>query len=281
MFSTKGANEKASAVRMARDRLCVLFLSVFAGAPALAADACRVGPFESVSVANVDARLELTLADRRAVRIAGVEAPLDSALAGLAAQDMEAWTSGGPVTLALRRAPDRWGRATARAFLDEGLPSLSVAAIEAGFARADPSSEDRPCLDELYRAEERARRAGRGLWALGVHAVLKGDALKAESAPALSGRGGEWALMEGRISGLGSGRVRTFLNLTPDRRGAALSLSRDAVKAFARAGVTPASLVGRRVRARGLLDARFGLRLEIASPAALELLAPDAPESVR
>ncbi|MDB5572048.1 MAG: hypothetical protein JWN93_3231, partial [Hyphomicrobiales bacterium] len=157
-------------------------------------------------------------------------------------------------------------------FWGADLPPLAGAIVEAGLARVDPSSEDRPCLDDLYRAEERARRAGRGLWAAPVHAVLKGEALRAEPGPALAARSGEWALVEGVVSGVGGGRVRTFLNLTPDRRGAAIVLSRDAARAFARAGLPPASLVGRRVRARGLLDTRLGLRLEVASPAALETL---------
>jgi endonuclease YncB( thermonuclease family) len=272
LFSTKAPNEKARRAASSRRRLLFAALIAIASGPALAQDVCRVGAGEAVAVATVDVRLELTLADGRVVRIAGLEPPPDAALGALAAHDLQAWTADAPLSLAIRRPMDRWGRATGRVFLGGDLPSLAIAAIEAGFARVDPLSEDRPCLDELYRAEERARRASRGLWRLPVHAVLKGEALEADGAPALAARSGEWALVEGLVAGIGSGRVRTFINLTPDRRGAALVLSRDAIKAFARAGVVPAALVGRRVRARGLLDTRLGLRLEVATPGALEIL---------
>jgi hypothetical protein len=39
-----------------------------------------------------------------------------------------------------------------------------------------------------------------------------------------------------------------------------------------KAGIKPRDLVGRRLRARGLLDATFGPQMEISDPDGLELL---------
>ncbi|MDB5569942.1 MAG: hypothetical protein JWN93_1125, partial [Hyphomicrobiales bacterium] len=90
MFSTKAPNEKA------RLRALGLAAAILCGAcaPAVAADSCRVGPVEQAVVTGVDARLELTLADGRTVRLAGVEPPPGAEAAALAAQDVATWTEG-------------------------------------------------------------------------------------------------------------------------------------------------------------------------------------------
>ena len=114
----------------------------------------------------------------------------------------------------------------------------------------------------------RARAAGRGLWADPAYAIL--DASDPES---FSGRVGEVVIAQGLVASFGASRGRTYLNLGPGGRGSAsLSLSRAQARAFERIGQTPAALVGRTIRARGLLDMRPGPRIQITGPESVELV---------
>lgn len=284
MFSTKAPNEK----RGGAARAALIPLLALAAAPALALDAgaaeapgpdiCLAGAREIVSATQVDARLELTLADGRLVRIAGLEPP-PPAVAERAMEDLRLWALEGPLTMiATRATPDRWGRVMARVFVGDvasASAALAPALAEAGWARVDPGAEAQPCVEALYRVEGIARRAGRGLWGQARFAVLD-----ARNPSVFAGREGEIVLIEGIVTSVGAGRVRSFVNFGPSwRRDAALVVSRRTLRALEMAGRPLEALVGRRVRARGLLEMRAGPRVEIFSPAALEfpLGGPDVP----
>ena len=271
MFSTKRLNEK----RSLGAALALAWLLCASGAAA--ADPCRAGAAQSVQAAAVNARLEVSLDDGRLVRLAGLEATHpaggDPSRLSLAGADLGQWALGAPLELIVLRAQDdRWGRLGGRLFLAgaeaAGLPSLAQALVEAGHARVDPAGEVRACLESLYGAEARARAAGRGLWADPAYAIL--DASDPES---FSARLGEVVIAQGLVASFGASRGRTYLNLGPGGRGSAsLSLSRTQARAFERIGQTPAALVGRTIRARGLLDMRPGPRIQIAGPESVELV---------
>lgn len=260
-----GLNEKLLAV----GALALLFC-----APAFA-DPCRQGGAQSVQAVSVNARLEVMLADGRLVRLAGLEAtyPADADPARLEAAraDLSDGTLGAPLELiGLRAGTDRWGRSGGRLFLAgaEGLPSLAQALVEAGHSRVDPAGEARPCIAALYGAEARARAAGRGIWADPAFAVLEASAPETFGA-----RVGEIVLMQGIVASVGASRGRTYLNLGAGGRGApSVSLSRTQLQAFKRAGQSPAALVGRTIRVRGLLDMRPGPRIQIAGPKSVEVV---------
>lgn len=243
-----------------------------------AADPCRPPRLEAAGPATANERLELAFADGRVVRLAGVESPVarggPATFMALAAEDLALWASA-PIALALLKPrPDRWGRRAGRAFLDEkGDPahrfaSLSEAVVDAGLARVDPVTESRPCLDRLYAAEQRARTAGRGVWADPAFAVLD-----AENLHVFKGQAGVLAIVEGRVASVRAGRGVTFVNLGDGRpHSPALTLGRGALRAMAREGLRPESLPGRAIRARGALDLRAGPRIEVSGPGAIELL---------
>ena len=269
MFSTTRMNEKLLAVGGLAFALAV---------PACAdarADPCRQGVTQSVQAVSVNGRLEVLLDDGRLLRLAGLEAThpaaADPARLEAARADLSDWTLGAPLELiSLRAGSDRWGRSGGRLFLAgaDGLPSLAQALVEAGHARVDPAGEARPCIAVLYGAEARARAARRGIWADPAFAVLEASAPET-----LGARIGEIVLVQGIVASVGASRGRTYLNLGAGGRGAPyVSLSRTQLQAFERAGQSPAALVGRTIRVRGLLDMRPGPRIQIAGPESVEVV---------
>jgi len=300
LFITKDANEKLRGPRrggrgafvlpqcalapsllapslLARPLLAVVALALVAfvaSAPVLA-DPCRPARLAPVELASLGSGFDLALADGRSLRLAGVEHPsgLGADLAAEATADLALWASGALEAVVLRPQTDRWGRMLARVFVSAGaagadLPSLSEALVDAGFARVDPLTERRPCLDALYGAEARARKAGRGLWSRPEHAVI--DAADPAS---FKGRSG-MVIVEGVVASVGEWRGLVFVNLGADPpRAPAIVIGRSVGRELARQGRAPASLEGRRVRARGILDLRRGTRVEILDPGALELIA--------
>lgn len=212
------------------------------------------------------------------IRLGGVEAPAargaNPKFMESAAEDLALWTSAPLAIVILKPQADRWMRHEGRAFLLElahapdMLPSLSEAIIDAGFARVDPSTERRPCLDRLYAAEQRARAARRGLWADPAFEVLD-----ASNPGAFKGRTGAVAIVQGPVASVRAGRGLTFVNLGDGAPGSpAVTIGRDALRAMEREGMKAEGLTGRTIRARGVLDMRTGPRLEVSGPGAIELL---------
>jgi hypothetical protein len=70
---------------------------------------------------------------------------------------------------------------------------------------------------------------------------------------------------------VGFGRSRIYLDLAP-RDGATIVVARNLEKAFAKAGRPIDALKGQVIRARGVLDVRFGPRLEVVEPAMIEVV---------
>jgi hypothetical protein len=80
-------------------------------------------------------------------------------------------------------------------------------------------------------------------------------------------------LVEGIVTSLGETPARFYLNFGP-RRGVdfAMTLPKRSAIAFEAAGIKPPDLIGRRLRARGLLDATFRPQMKVSDPDGLELL---------
>ncbi|MDF2116430.1 thermonuclease family protein [Roseiarcaceae bacterium H3SJ34-1] len=264
MFTTKGSNEKLPGA---------ILLAFCLFAPPAFAQSCDTPAGEPVEVASLEPHFELKLADGRLVRLAGIEpvraTPDNPDFPAKAAADLELWSVGAQVALtALDQTPDRWGRVRARVFLPPDNLGLAKALIEAGWARVDPLSEATACLPALYQAEAEARAEKRGLWADPAYAVFD----QAEN-PDFTGLGGRIVVVSGTVGNVNTGRYRTFVNLGRDRRKSlTVTLSARTVREFTTAGLAPQSLAGRNLRVRGLLDTRFGPRIEVYTPGAIELL---------
>ena len=252
---------------------------VCAGGIPAHAETCPTAGAEPVALASVAPRLELKLADGRLLRLAGLEAAAGTP----AAPDRDATDAAtlaaiiGRQLLAvtiLSPKPDRWGRLLAFASVADGpAGGLAAAALSAGVARYRPEAAV-ACRAALLAAEDAARRAKRGLWADPFYSVLAAD-----DRAAFAARAGTDVVAEVRLRDVEPSPYRTRLRF--EASNAAQSRSRGlleativprAMKTFEARGVDVHSLVGRSLRLRGLLDRRFGPRIELAGPDEIEVL---------
>jgi endonuclease YncB( thermonuclease family) len=238
--------------------------------PAVAA--CPTAGDQRAEVAAVSERGEILLADGRQARLAGLDIPDpgrgDPKTARAALQWLDARLVGREVSLGLLASrPDRWGRLLADVFVSQNsAPPASVALglVAAGLARVRPEVEASDCLTARLAAERAARANGLGLWTDPYYGVVQA-ALPAN----LRQRDGEFVIVEGVVDRVGQGRSRIYLDF--GRRGGftAMASTRQAT-AFERAGIVLTALAGARVRVRGVMDERFGLRMTLNGPDQIE-----------
>ena len=242
---------------------------LFAGA-ARAAPCPAPGETRPVRILRIDEHAEPVAADGGPIRLFGVRVPRDREPA--AREALDAWLVGRDATAAFLTADvDRWGRRVAR-LTTPGAPeepetSVETRLIAAGLAQARPEPGAAACLKALFAAEERARAAGRGLWADAASRPVA-----ASDRDALRGRDGAWIVVEGRVLGVGETANRLFLNYGPVR-GVDFSATvlKSRIKKLRDGGLDPAALRGVSTRVRGWLDTRFGPRVEIVHPATIEI----------
>jgi endonuclease YncB( thermonuclease family) len=239
---------------------------------------CESAAVERATVSSIGDRLEVVLTDGRHVRLGGLDVPDsgrgDSATAAAALAFATNWLSGRAVGMRiLSGKPDRWGR-TLVDFLapppgdDAGAApaSVSLLLLGAGFARVWPEAEIEGCLAQRLQAEAQARDKHLGLWRDPYYGVV--DAADLDN---LRKRDGQFTLVEGTPSRVGEGRSRFYVDFGL-HRGFTIVIPKRRAKAFERAGVTISALSGAKIRVRGALDNRFGLRMEVLEPENIERL---------
>lgn len=280
-----------------------LALGLLLSAPARALPpAAESGPCSLVDanpgmVAAVDEDFDLLLDDGRRAALSGLEFPPpapaseDSGageegratgkdLRAAAYRRLAAWLVGRDVFIgAFAAATDRWGRAPVRVYASAGeeaqapIVSVGAALLEEGLARFRPDPPAASCANAYRAAEERARETARGLWAdPDARTIVAGDAVAA-----LRRRKG-MVVIEGKISSIGESRGTVYLNFGQKRiDNVSVVVLRRNLAILQASGIDPRTLVGRLVRVRGLVEAAFGPRIEISSPAEIEILEPAAP----
>ncbi|HZZ63634.1 MAG TPA: thermonuclease family protein [Roseiarcus sp.] len=233
-------------------------------------------PAGAVQVVAVDERLDIALADGRLVRLGGLDLPApgrgDPWVAKRARDFLVARLVGQEVELdLLASGMDRWDRMLADLSAPGamGAPetageSIASALLRAGYARVRPEFETRDCAAARLAVEDRARRAGLGVWRDAEYAVIPSFATAA-----LRRRVGQFVVVEGRVRRVGIGRSRIYLDLAP-HDGPTIVVVRKLEKALADAGHPVGELAGQTIRARGVLDDRSGPRLEISESAMIE-----------
>ena len=82
---------------------------------------------------------------------------------------------------------------------------------------------------------------------------------------------GRFVLIEGLVRRVGVGRSRVYLDLGR-RGGFSVVVARNGEPAFQRRGILLNALAGHAIRVRGVLEDRFGLRIELADPLMIERL---------
>lgn len=242
-------------------------------ASALSAAAACGTPAGIVRVVNVDARLDVGLADGRVVRLAGLDLPspsrgaLETALA--AQRFLSASLIGRDAEIDLLAAgTDRWGRVMADLAPPAAPAGIAIALLAAGYARVKPEFEARACALERLAAEDAARRARLGLWSDPAYAVVQ-----ASDMTALQARAGQFVVIEGRVRRIGFTRSRLYLDLA-SHDGPTIVLARKLAPSLARAGRPVEGMTGEVVRARGALDDRLRPTIEVTEPAMIEVVRP-------
>jgi hypothetical protein len=153
--------------------------------------------------------------------------------------------------------------------LDEPIP-IDVAGllVSEGFAIVDAGGRNMLCRPELLAAEQRARARGVGLWASDRYRPVS-----ANDVTRLRGLIGRFALVEGVVRSVGERREQTYLNFGRDwKRDLTVTIPKRTWATLRERGVSAASLKGKRVRARGVLEEWQGVAVEITAPDMLEVL---------
>ena len=165
---------------------------------------------------------------------------------------------------------DRHGRMLAHMFVMGDIEVWTQQAmVKAGFARVYSFADNRFCLDELLRAEARARIDRRGIWADPYYQIRYADQPKR-----LLERAGHYELVEGRVLAAERSGSRVYLNFGRYwKEDFTVVIDRSGQKAFAAAGIDPLIYDGALVRVRGWIDDRDGPRIEVSHPEQIEVLA--------
>lgn len=224
-------------------------------------------------IEEVDSRGEIRLASGRVATLSGLRVPEQPEDAARFA----AWANGRKgqriELAALGARPDRWGRiASVITILDEAEPAdLAGAAIEAGLALVDAGPADTLCRPGLLSLEAGARAKRRGLWAAdGAQPIAADDDAR------LRAQAGKFALAEGRIRSVGERSQRTYLNFGADwSKSLTITIPKRTWRIMLDRGLSAATLKGRRVRARGIVDEGRGPTIDLTAVEMLEILNED------
>lgn len=209
------------------------------------------------------------LSDGSRVRLVGIRAPKPDAppfsgrgeaLGAEAKAFVEGWVRGRTLTLFSDANPqDRYGRRLAHVVRDDGL-WLQRALLENGFAQVYTLPDNRRGAAELLAAENAARRAGRGLWALPESRVRTA----AEVEP------GGFRIVEGVVLTQSSGDGPTYLNF--GRTWKSDFTVRIAPADRKRFGARMPDYRGKRLRVRGWVFEKDGPMLDATHPEQIEVL---------
>jgi Staphylococcal nuclease homologue len=181
-----------------------------------------------------------------------------------AAAALAALVGASPRVAELSPSRDRWGRRVVD-LVDTSGQSVALDLLARGLAFVRPERDSGGCDAERLDAESAARVAGEGVWA------KPGAALDAADPAALARQDGRFALVSGVVRRVGEGRAKVYLDFA-GRNGFSVVVARKAEPLFRRAGVDLRALAGRKVLVRGVVDMRFGPRIEIGDPSMIELL---------
>lgn len=244
------------------------FVTGLQGPARAVAPECLAAPAREDRLAGLGPRGELVLASGARAVLDGVRWPD----APEAAAEAHAWLlarSGHRLTLVARGEVDRWGRSHVDAMpLDptaEAAPDLAAGLVALGLVAVDAGERDALCRPALLAVEAGARRSGSGLWRQAAPDVRDG--------PALRTRLGRFVVAQGVVLWVGERPRRTYLDFV--RRGEdglTVTVSKRTWRALQERGLSAASLRGRQVRVRGVMEAWRGPTLDIASADMIELL---------
>ncbi len=203
------------------------------------------------------------------LRLAGVQLPDDPGLAPLlVARVLQA--SGRGVRIVPAGPADRWGRTPA--WVLDGSRLLNEIVLAEGLARYRPGAANPSCARLLAGAEAQARREGKGGWAAGR--PEGGFKVLDASEPSTWGEAiGRFAVIEGRVAGIGETRSRVYLNFGDVRsEDFTIVIQKRNLRNVEASGMRWTSWEGRRIRVRGTVVESAGPLLEVKGPEDIERL---------
>lgn len=233
-----------------------------AAVPSLPSD-CRASSLQDEVLAGVGGRGELTFASGVRAVLDGVRWPETPETAAAASTWLES-QRGRTLTLVARGETDRWGRAHVDAVADAAV-DLAGALVEAGLVAVDAGERDTLCRPALLAVEASARAAGRGVW--------REPQPEGRDATSLRARIGHFVVAHGRVLNVGERPRRTYLDFA--RRGEdglTVTVSKRTWRHLQERGLSAATLKGRLVRVRGVVESWRGPTLDIASADMIEVL---------
>lgn len=207
------------------------------------------------------------------VRLTGIQAPklplgrpgfAAWPLAGEAKRALESLSLGKRVALSYDgRRIDRWRRLLAQVRTADVW--LQQEMLRLGMARVYTFPDNASRAADLYAAEQTARAARRGIWALAWYRIRT---------PEEAGRRiGTFQLVEGIPVAAAVVRGRGYLNYGGDwRTDFTVSVAPGRMKAFRRAGIDLKSLSGKRIRVRGWVVRENGAMIRATHPEQMEVL---------
>lgn len=277
---------------------CTVLLSIgFSSLTAVAGplpEPCRIDTPRAGVVAglNPDGSLKV-FDDRQAgrtvnVRLADVAVPVREQDASLD-QVVRRWMGKSVLLHPISNRTDRWQRLVAHVELtarstnsgqapngtasvphmvNRQMPAwLQAELIATGAASVMPEGSATGCAAALYRDENTARRAGRGLWRKPGHRILSARD------PKLAERAGAYRIVAGIVVSVGATSRRYYLNFGRDwSRDFTVTIPADKADVFRAAGRDPEALVGRYIRVRGWLERWNGAVIDVRFPDAIEVI---------
>jgi hypothetical protein len=139
--------------------------------------------------------------------------------------------------------------------------------ISKGLARVRPFASETSCLALLRASEREARETNRGLWQETEFSVISAYD------PSLIERMGLYVIVEGRVLSVGHGNRVDFLNFgNVWNRDFTVFVARSAAKALVESGRSTDTMIGKRVRVRGILEESGGPAIRLRNPDEIEIL---------
>jgi endonuclease YncB( thermonuclease family) len=165
-------------------------------------------------------------------------------------------------------SPDRYGRVVGFVFLAGSESFIQDELLENGFALVSPAPFAPACRLHLREAEHTARAARLGLWSDPYYGVMSAD----DPADILALQG-HFALVGGQVASVHESGGLVYVNF--GRRWSedfTVTISKRNERLFARAGLVPDKLAGRRIEVRGFIEQRGGPTIEAGSPEQIEIV---------
>jgi endonuclease YncB( thermonuclease family) len=240
-----------------------LIVVLAANGPALATGCAFEPQGEGRVAAVIDAR-SFRLDDGREVRLSGIE-PADKARGAAALSTM---LLGRDVTLRGEDdTPDRYGRQPAFVFIAGSDTPVQAELLKRGDAMVSAEVADKDCAAMLSAAEAGARQAKTGTWSDST--VIK----NAESPGDILAGIGRFTVVEGKVLSVRQAGATTYVNFGRNwTQDFAVTISKRMIGAFEATGVSAKSLENRRIRVRGVVEARGGPRIELLRVGQIEVL---------